>query len=95
MLFDAIILLRKVYAHNFSKFDGIFIVKILGQLHKEKLVTLKFVKRDSNLISITVNFTEDGEKYSIEFRDSLLMLPSSLRKLSKAFNVESKGYFPF
>lgn len=33
---------------------------------------------------------------TIIFKDSLLLLPSSLRKLCKAFNVESsKGHFPF
>jgi hypothetical protein len=35
------------------------------------------------------------EYYHINFRDSFLILPSSLRKLAKAFNVENKGYFPF
>lgn len=37
-----------------------------------------------------------GRKYSISFRDSLLMLPISLDKLSKAFKVENqKTIFPY
>jgi DNA polymerase type B, organellar and viral len=35
------------------------------------------------------------KRYSIDFIDSLLLLPISLRKLAKAFEVEFKGFFPF
>jgi hypothetical protein len=49
---------------------------------------------------INLNFTwkpseESNKTYSIEFRDSLLMLPISLRKLCIAFNVDNKGIFPY
>src|SRR6266567_3793113 len=77
----------KVYFHNFSKFDGYFLVKYLAKIgdcdpiiHKGKIISLKFYYKD----------------YEITFKDSYLLLPSSLKKLSKSFNVESpKGIFPY
>lgn len=80
----------KVYFHNFSKFDGIFMLPALSSIgnvnpiiQKGKLITLKF-----NLFN--------NSKYQITFRDSYLLLPSSLRKLCKSFNVNtSKTIFPF
>src|SRR6266567_1846033 len=70
----------KVYFHNFSKFDGYFLVKYLAKIgdcdpiiHKGKIISLKFYYKD----------------YEITFKDCYLLLPSSLKKLSKSFNVES------
>jgi DNA polymerase type B, organellar and viral len=79
----------RVYLHNFSKFDGYFLVKYLSKLgycdpviHKGRIISLIFLKYNSN--------------YNITFRDSYLLLPSSLRKLAFSFNVESKkGIFPY
>jgi len=34
-------------------------------------------------------------KYNIAFRDSLLMWPTFLSKLSKQFNVDNKTLFPY
>jgi hypothetical protein len=77
----------KVYFHNFSKFDGYFLVKYLSKIgycdpiiHKGKI--------------ISVNFNYNG--FNITFKDSYLLLPSSLRKLGKSFKVEYiKGIFPY
>jgi len=77
----------RIYLHNFSKFDGYFLVKYLAKIgicdpiiHKGKIISL--------------NFTYNN--YNIVFKDSYLLLPSSLRKLGKSFNVESlKGIFPY
>lgn len=33
--------------------------------------------------------------YYLNFRDSLLILPSSLKKLAKSFDVNDKGLFPY
>jgi len=78
----------KVYFHNFSKFDGYFLVKYLSQLgfvdpilHKGRIISVNFLKKDT--------------KYNITFKDSYLLLPSSLKKLCKSFSVENpKGTFP-
>lgn len=79
----------KVYLHNFSHFDGIFLIKILSNLSND----IKPIIRDGRIIDL--RFIFDTNKYSIYFRDSYLLLPSSLKKLAKNFNVEDKGVFPY
>lgn len=76
-----------IYAHNFAGFDGIFLKHLINfgevdpQLFNGKLMGIK-LKTKCGL--------------TIIFKDSYLMLPQSLRKLSIAFNIiSSKGYFPF
>jgi hypothetical protein len=82
----------KIYAHNLSGFDGIFLMKHL--LKYGKVEPLLF---NGKLISIKVKVI--GPKNvtkTIIFKDSYLLLPLSLRMLCKAFNVDvPKGYFPF
>jgi len=82
-----------IYAHNLSGFDGIFLLKHL--LEYGKLEPLIF---NGKLISIKLIVKGDkkSETKTIIFKDSYLLLPLSLRKLCKAFNIEKpKGYFPF
>lgn len=79
-----------VYVHNGSGFDFIFLLK-----HVASLIKVDLIIKDGKFINIKLSWENGKRKYSINFRDSLLMLPSSLRKLAKAFGVESKGYFPF
>jgi hypothetical protein len=77
----------RIYFHNFSKFDGYFLVKYLAKIgtcdpiiHKGKIISLKF----------------SYNNYNITFKDSYLLLPSSLRKLCKSFKVKNaKGIFPY
>lgn len=81
-----------VYAHNFSGFDGVFLMrhllpygKVDPLLHNGKIISIK-VKLN------VVGYTNK----TIVFKDSMLLLPLSLRELCSAFNVTvSKGYFPF
>lgn len=82
----------KIYAHNLSGFDGIFLMKHL--LNYGKVEPLLF---NGKLISIKVKVIgpKNGIK-TIIFKDSYLLLPLSLRMLCKAFNIEiPKGHFPF
>ena len=75
-----------IYLHNFAKFDAIFLINHLAQIgecnpiiHKGKIISFEFKYND---ITIT-------------FRDSYLLLLSSLGKLSKSFSVENpKTIFP-
>jgi hypothetical protein len=78
----------KVYVHNLSNFDGIFILKILSSI---KYINIKPIIKDDKMIEIKIIFG----RYNFAFRDSLLMLPSSLNNLSKQFNVENKDIFPY
>jgi len=82
----------KVYAHNLSGFDGIFMMKHL--LNYGKVEPLLF---NGKLISIKIIVNIPGHiGKTILFKDSYLLLPLSLRLLCKAFDIStSKGYFPF
>lgn len=77
----------RVYLHNFSNFDSVFLINTLSKLTSG---TLKPNRRNGKLIDVQFRFG----RYSLYFRDSYLLLPSSLRKLAVAFNVENKGHFP-
>jgi hypothetical protein len=82
-----------IYAHNLSGFDGIFLMKHL--LSVGKVEPLLF---HGKLMSIKVIISGNNKTYNktIEFKDSYLLLPLSLRKLCLAFKVDLvKGYFPF
>jgi DNA polymerase type B, organellar and viral len=81
----------KVYFHNFSNFDAIFILSILSDLSNK----IEPVIRDGRYINIKLYYGPNN-KYVISFRDSMLLLPSSLKKLSNSFNdTEIKGIFPY
>ena len=69
----------KVYFHNLANFDIYFILPVL-----EKLGQLKPIIYEGRLISIKLT-TPKG--YSITLKDSYQLLPSSLAKLAKNFNV--------
>jgi hypothetical protein len=79
----------KIYLHNFSKFDSIFLIKYLTKIgkcdpiiHKGKIISFSF----------SPNWKKD---FRITFLDSYLLLPGSLKNLSKSFNIESpKDLFP-
>ena len=77
-----------VYAHNLSGFDGIFLVRNMLTLGKVQPLIY-----NGRLISIKLKLS-NGK--TIIFKDSYLLLPSSLRKLCQAFKVIlPKGHFPF
>ena len=81
-----------VYAHNLSRFDGIFLLKplfsfgkVIPLLHNGKLISIKLI----------LNIKGHKGK-TIIFKDSFLMLPLSLRDLCNSFKIEApKGYFPY
>ena len=78
----------KIYIHNFSYFDGVFLLRILSNLSPK----IRPIIREGRLIDIRMTYLN---KYHIYFRDSLLLLPSSLKKLAINFNVENKSLFPY
>ena len=81
-----------VYAHNFSGFDGILLMK-----HILKFGNIKPIIYHGKLMSIKLKLDIEGYKgKTIIFKDSYLLLPLSLRSLCSAFSVISpKGFFPF
>jgi hypothetical protein len=79
----------KIYAHNLSAFDGIYLLGNLIRL--SNIIHIKVIPliRDNKIISIKVNYgyRKDTKKYRyhLEFRDSYLILLHSLTKLSNSF----------
>nr|YP_010697864.1 DNA polymerase [Phellinidium ferrugineofuscum]WCF76825.1 DNA polymerase [Phellinidium ferrugineofuscum] len=81
-----------VYIHNGSRFDLIFLLKTLSDTEGVKVNP---VIKDGSFINIEVKYGPDYQ-YTLNIRDSFLLLPSSLDKLAKQFNVELfKGIFPY
>lgn len=78
----------RVYLHNFSNFDSIFMINTLQKL---SVKSLKPNRRNGKLIDVKFFF---GKNYFIHFRDSYLLLPKSLKKLSLSFGLSKKGDFP-
>jgi len=82
-----------VDAHNFAKFDGIFLLK-----HLIAFGVVEPLLFNGKLISIKVKLTVEGQHCgkTIIFKDSLLLLPVSLRKLALTYKcTEVKGVFPY
>ena len=75
-----------VYLHNFSKFDGVFLLKVLTDLS----LKINIIMREGLILNITFYYG----KNKLFIKDSLLMLPLSLKKLSKQFKVPDKSLFP-
>jgi hypothetical protein len=83
----------KIYFHNWSYFDGIFLFNTLTSLSDNQL---KPKMRHGKLIDIKFEFKIKTNKKTMNlyFRDSLLLLPASLGSLTKNFEVENKGKYP-
>jgi hypothetical protein len=77
-----------LYAHNLSNFDSVFILESLLFISDNYNIKIEPLIRDNKIISIKLRFgynKDTGYRYYIEFHDSLLLLMSSLDKLSKTF----------
>ena len=73
------------YFHNFVKFDMYF---ILSELTKNQLIKIDLLSRNKVYYSLTITDLVKSEK--IIFRDSYLILPLSLKEISKNYCVEHK-----
>lgn len=84
----------KIYIHNFSFFDAVFLIDVLTELGNVKPII-----RDNKILKITLTFkVNDSDKRMCRliFYDSNLIFQASLRKLSKSFGIENKKtFFPF
>ena len=74
------------YAHNLSRFDIVFLFNHLSTL-KLSGFKVKILKKEEQIISI--NISNRQKNISLTIRDSYLLLPSSLSKLSANFKVET------
>lgn len=78
----------KVYLHNFSNFDSIFMLSVLTDLTDK----IEPIIRDGRYINIKLNYGPKN-KYVISFRDSLLLLPFSLKDLYDSFDEKINVVF--
>lgn len=80
---------HKVYIHNLSSFDSVFLLRILNSVDVHTKLTLNKGK------IVNWQIIYDHNCY-ISLRDSLLLLPLSLAKLSYTFNTvdQRKDFFP-
>ena len=83
----------RIYAHNMSGFDGVFILNSLYYLEKYNNIKVIPITRNNQIISIKVLFDYDGKynryRHNIIFHDSYSLLLTSLEKLSKTFLKDS------
>lgn len=85
--------IRYVYAHNFSNFDGVLLLKYLLKFKDAKTEPVIY---NGKLIAIKFSFIQNGKTRRITFKDSYLMAPISLRSLCAQFDVKTaKTHFPF
>jgi len=92
---------HRVYLHNFSHFDGIFLMEEIISITGSNRV--KPVIRDGRIINLRVEFAvnqNNKNKYYVEFRDSYLLLTTSLESLGNSFSLnkgklEQKLPFPY
>jgi hypothetical protein len=82
---------HKIYFHNLSYFDSVYIIRILAKISKENNYYFKPQIKDGRILNLRLNF---GKNYNIYFRDSYLLMPESLAKLAISMNVEHKSLFP-
>lgn len=75
---------QDIFAHNGGKFDFAFLYSEL--LKRQDVQVISIIPRGSSVLSIEVKI---GDR-KIYFRDSLALLPFSLKKLTEAFDVETK-----
>ena len=77
----------KVYVHNFSNFDYLFLIKVLYENF-----SVKPYFRDNKVINIVYQ-NKNNDKSKIEIFDSFLILPASLITLALKYKIQSqKGY---
>jgi hypothetical protein len=77
-----------VYAHNLSKFDIIFLHRDIAKLNND--YKIEILKREDKYISINIsNLLRSKNNIKISIKDSFNLLPSSLKDLSRQFNIEN------
>jgi DNA polymerase type B, organellar and viral len=83
----------RIYAHNMSAYDGIFILNSLLILEKHNNIKVIPISRNNKMISIKVLFDYDAKykryRHHVVFHDSYSILLTSLDKLSKTFLKDS------
>ena len=78
-----------IYCHNLSKFDGPLLLQFF--LNSKKIKTEKIIRTQNGLIYIQIK----TQNKVIVLKDSLRLMPKSLKKLSLLFSTPRKTHLPF
>nr|YP_010691084.1 DNA polymerase [Phellinus igniarius]WBU93185.1 DNA polymerase [Phellinus igniarius] len=83
---------KSVYIHNSSNFDLIILLKHITNYPG---VEIEPIIKDGNFINLKIKYGSN-KTYFINFKDSYLLLPLSLRNLAEQFKVDTlKSIFPY
>ena len=81
------------YAHNFSRFDSVFLFK---KLKKEGYKLSNLIPKNNGFISFIASTKVKNKTVKVKFSDSIALLPSSLEDLTLSFKTEvKKDIFPY
>ncbi|MCO5560144.1 hypothetical protein L7F22_013751 [Adiantum nelumboides] len=80
---------KRVYFHNLSRFDGILLLKLL--LEDEGKWVLKPIIREHNVYQVLVYDKSCPKSPVLDIRDSLKLLPGSLKSLAETMCPELGG----
>ena len=78
-----------IYCHNLSKFDGPILLNIFNNIPEVKVNRILITNNQIISIEVTYNCRV------MVFKDSLKLLPYSLKKLAKIFSTPSKQVLPY
>ena len=78
-----------IYCHNLSKFDGPILLNIFNNIPEVKVNRILITNNQIISIEVTYNCRV------MVFKDSLKLLPYSLKKLAKIFSTSSKQRLPY
>ena len=78
-----------IYCHNLSKFDGPILLDIFNNIPEVKVNRILITNNQVISIEVTYNCRV------MTFKDSLKLLPYSLKKLAKIFSTSSKQKLPY
>ena len=84
--------IKYVYTHNLSGFDGFYLIKHL--LYHKSHIEISPLIQDGKIKCIKFKYKNPKDKVcTIVFKDSHLLLPLTLIKLTEAFGFGLKKFF--
>ena len=80
--------LRRIYAHNGGSFDWLHFLRFL--IDTEKITETKTYMSGSRFAAIDLKLRVAGERFTLRLRDSIMLMPGSLKVIAQTFGVENQ-----
>lgn len=80
-----------IYAHNFSGFDGRYILSILYQNNYK----VEIINNGYDILGVIAHVKINNKKKKFIFKDSYKLMPLSLDSLAKSFGLIGKSHIPY